>query len=102
MLAIVVVILATARARQIVLNMLMVAFLNVGCRSRAAASAQLYPPTVLAARAGSYFGRVVGRLAARKMIQAVWMRYAASADSCTRIPLQRNRRRLADSPKVVR
>jgi hypothetical protein len=66
MLAIVVVIHATARAPQIVLNMLMVAFLDIGCRSRAAAFAQLHPPTVLAAHAGSYFGRAVGRLAGGK------------------------------------
>jgi hypothetical protein len=92
MLAIVVVIHTAARAPQIVLNMLMVAFPDIGCRSRAAAFAQLHPPTVLAAHAGSYFGQAVGRLVRRKMVEAAWMRYAASADSCTRIPLQRDGR----------
>src|SRR6516164_1844746 len=46
MLAIVVAVHITTRAPQIFLNMLMVAYLNVGCRkARAAAFAQLYPPS---------------------------------------------------------
>src|SRR5262245_15127258 len=46
MLAIVVAVHITTRAPQIVLNRLMVAFLDVGCRkARAAAFAHLHPPT---------------------------------------------------------
>jgi hypothetical protein len=92
MLTIVVVILTTARAPQIVLNLLMVAFLDVSCRTLP--TDRCYCPCRIEFRAG---GRTP---CAPEMAEAAWMRYAASADSCTRIPLQRDGRRLAKGSAI--
>src|SRR5262245_54411071 len=78
MLAIVVAVHITTRAPQIVLNMLMVAFLDVGCRKAgAAAFAQLHPPTDNASAdpCGITLGLSVGRLAEVKLIEATRTRY---------------------------
>jgi len=58
---------------------------------RAAAFARLHPPTMLAAHAKSCFAS--GRTPrGPKLVEARWMRYAASADLRLRITLQRDGR----------
>lgn len=76
MLAIVVAVPSTTRAPQIVLNKLMLLPLMSAANARAAASAQLYPPTVLADPCRII--RAVGRLAGRMLGQAPFVRYAIS------------------------
>src|SRR5215475_6086687 len=78
LLAIVVAIHNTTRAPQIPLNMLMVAFLCVGCRIQGR-SHRPTPPTDLSPQA-HVFRQSVGCLAVRKLAEALWGRYAIPAN----------------------
>src|SRR5262245_19718596 len=98
MLAIVVPTHATTRAPQIVLNMLMVGFPRCWPPKQGRSLRPIHPPTVPPMRDHAS-GDTVGRLADRKLVEALRPRYAASADYVRGL---RCRVAEGDSPKVAR
>jgi hypothetical protein len=80
MLAIVVAAHAKTRAPQIVLNVRMVGFLDVGRRSSGRSLRPIHPPTCFPDPCSIMFRQSIGRLADGKLVGTRRMRYAFSAD----------------------